>query len=118
MGCTRTWNKEGKKIQDTDIDFKKEYGAPWYFQYRADLRAEFLRLASAPSAELGIQGHPATIRYGQKVTDVDVESGLVTLASGEKIESDLVIGEPDFQRALILTNQLQLLMASNPLYDL
>lgn len=93
VGTTRTWNKDGKKVQDTNADFEKECGAPWYFQHRADLRDEFLRLVSAPSAELEIKGQPGTIRYGEKVVNVDVDSGFVTLAIGEKIESDHVVGE-------------------------
>lgn len=93
VGTTRTWKKDGMLVQDTQVDFEKDYGAPWYFQHRADLRDEFLRLASAPSEELGIRGQPAVIRYGEKVVDIDVESGIVTLESGEKIESDLVVGE-------------------------
>ncbi|KAJ2892505.1 hypothetical protein MKZ38_009697 [Zalerion maritima] len=91
VGTTRTWDKEGNKLQEMDVNFEEEYGAPWYFQHRADLRAEFLRLASAPSDELGIKGQPAVIRFGENVVDVDVESGIVTLASGEKIDSDLVV---------------------------
>ncbi|CZR56774.1 related to salicylate 1-monooxygenase [Phialocephala subalpina] len=91
VGTTRTWKKDGMLVQDTQVDFEKDYGAPWYFQHRADLRDEFLRLASAPSEELGIKGQPAVIRYGEKVVDIDVESGIVTLESGEKIESDLVV---------------------------
>lgn len=93
VGTARSWDKEGKLVQNTNVDFEKEYGAPWYFQHRADLRVEFLRLASAPSEELGIKGQPAVIRYGEKVVDIDVESGVVTLETGEQIESDLVVGE-------------------------
>lgn len=91
--CLRMWSKDGKLVQETHFDMVKNYGSPWYFQHRADLRAEFLRVAMAPSEELGIKGEPAIIRYGEKVVDVDVEAGLVTLASGEKIESDLVVGK-------------------------
>lgn len=52
VGLLRTWNKEGKLLQSDEVDFIKDYGSPWLFQHRADLRAEFLRLGAAPSEEL------------------------------------------------------------------
>ena len=47
-------------------------------------------MATASSEELGISGKPAIIRLSTDTIDVDVESGNVTLASGETIESDLL----------------------------
>jgi salicylate hydroxylase len=113
VGGMRMWNKEGKMVQDEKLDQVKDYGAPWYFQHRVDLKTEFVRLATVPSEELGIRGKPATIRYDAKVVNVDVESGVVTLANGETIESDLVIGEIHFQTVYIFTNLPQLPMESS-----
>lgn len=93
VGLTRTWNKEGKLLQEDTKDFIKEYGAPWLFQHRADLRKEFLRLATEDSQALAVDGKPAILRYNTKVVDVDVDDGVVFLDSGEKIEADLVIGK-------------------------
>jgi salicylate hydroxylase len=93
VGNLRTWNKAGEMVGDTETDYEKEYGSPWLFQHRADLRSEFLRLATAPGEELGLKGNPAEVRYGSKAVDLDVESGMVTLEGGDKIEADLVIGE-------------------------
>jgi salicylate hydroxylase len=73
-------------------DLASKFGGEWYFQHRADLWDEFRRLATAPSEDLGIGGRPATILWGSDVVDVDVESGLVTIADGRQFESDLVVG--------------------------
>ena len=93
VGQMRTWSKDGELKQDTHVDFIKDYGSPWLFQHRADLRSEFIRLATAASADLGLQGNPAELRFGVRVVNVDTVRGVVTLDSGEEIESDLVIGK-------------------------
>lgn len=87
----KNWNKDGKMLLENQINAKEEYGEDWLFQHRADLRAEFLRLATAPSQDLRLNGEPARIRYGANVVDVDVEEGIAFLDTGEKIKSDLVI---------------------------
>ncbi|KAJ5413692.1 hypothetical protein N7509_000319 [Penicillium cosmopolitanum] len=92
-GETRTLNKAGELISTASMTHLKDtYGAEWIFQHRADLWIEFLRLAEGPSAELGVSGEPAKILWGQEVVKVDVESGEVVLASGQTLESDLVVG--------------------------
>lgn len=80
-------------VSDIETDYAQDYGSPWLFQHRADLRAVFLRLATARSQELGLRGMPAKVRYGAKAVDVDVEAETVTLEGGEKLDADLVIGE-------------------------
>lgn len=89
----RTFDKTGKLTSETDMSqLCRVAGAEWYFQHRADLWTEFHRLATAPSAELGISGTPANIIWGGHAIDVDVDEGEVKLANGEVIQSDLVIG--------------------------
>jgi salicylate hydroxylase len=79
VGNLRTWNNAGEMVSDIETDYAKDYGSPWLFQHWADLHAEFLRLATGPSEELGMKGIPAKIQYGAKVVDIDVETGTVTL---------------------------------------
>lgn len=94
VGATRAFNKQGIMVQERDVsDTQSVYGAPWIFQHRADLWSEFLLLASAPSKDLGIEGIPANVIWGAEVTNVNVETGDVTLGDGRVIGSDLVIGE-------------------------
>jgi salicylate hydroxylase len=92
-GLGRTFIQTGKQIGSMDmLPFCKMAEADWYFQHRGDLWNEFCRLATAPSAELGIAGQPAKILWGVDVVHVDVNSGDVKLADGNVIPSDLVIG--------------------------
>jgi salicylate hydroxylase len=69
-----------------------DYGDKWQSNNRANLRDEFLRLATAPSAELGVEGQPAKIVFDAEVASVDPNMGKVTLRNGDVYESDLVIG--------------------------
>lgn len=93
VGATRVYNKEGKLTLEKQTDYAAQYGADWLFHHRADLRAEFLRLATTSDENSGIPGNPAKIHWNTSVADVDVEEGRVVLASGEEVFSDLVIGE-------------------------
>lgn len=90
--ATKVYDKTGKLTLDKQVSYTEKYGADWLFHHRADLRAEFLRLATAETNTSSIPGQPATVCFGQEVVKVDVESGRVTLAGGEVVEADLVIG--------------------------
>lgn len=91
---TRTFDKRGKEMSGASMqEFNKYTKADFLLSHRNDLWAEFLRLATAPSAELGIEGQPAKVEFGVDVVGVDTESGEVTLGDGRKIESDLVVGD-------------------------
>lgn len=79
-------------VHDHSLNWEKDYGDKWLSSNRADLRNELLRLATAPSAELGLDGNPAKIVFGAEVVEVDTEKGRVTLKNGDVYESDLVIG--------------------------
>lgn len=93
VGRTMTWNNEGALKLEAKLNCVEEYGAEWLFNHRADLREEFFRLATASSAELKVDGSPATVRYGTKVLDVDVHEGILSLDNGETVQADLIIGE-------------------------
>lgn len=88
-----SFKKDGTLIAETDMSvFSNISKADWTFQHRADLFNELLRLATCPSEELGIGGNPAKVLWSCDAVHIDVDSGLVTLADGRKIESDLVVG--------------------------
>ncbi|KAF4169677.1 hypothetical protein CNMCM6936_006836 [Aspergillus lentulus] len=59
----RLFDKDGNQLQVFPIDFKGRYGADTLSMKRSDFRDELLRLATAPSDELGIQGSPAQIVF-------------------------------------------------------
>lgn len=89
----RTFKAQGDVIQETDMSVLAAVaGEHWCFQHRADLWEEFLRLATAPGDYVGSPGRPCNVRFGCEVVNVDVESGLVELADGSSVLSDLVIG--------------------------
>jgi salicylate hydroxylase len=88
-----TMTKSGIKINEVDMTrFQKNCKADWLLQHRADLFNEFLRLATAPSEDLGIGGEPAKILWSTDAVEVDIESGVVKIADGSTIQSDLVVG--------------------------
>jgi salicylate hydroxylase len=101
VGAIKTWNKEGELLMDSIMCPAEDYGADWLFNHRADLRDEFLRLATADSQALGISGAPAKVRFGVEVVDVDIYEGKLTLANGEVIHADLIVGEQYFLRSNI-----------------
>ncbi|KAK2041367.1 FAD/NAD(P)-binding domain-containing protein [Colletotrichum somersetense] len=81
-GPAKVFNKEGKMVLSKFKNYADEYGADWLFQHRADLRDEFLRLATADPDASGIPGRPARVLWSSKVTSVDSENGRVFLESG------------------------------------
>lgn len=102
-GAAKTYDQTGTLVADFDIGpFARAVGTDPTFQHRADLWEELMRLATAPSEELGIGGSPAKVQWGVDVVSVDVELGEVTLADGTKIASDLVIGtrSPSLRRLI------------------
>lgn len=88
----RSYDKEGNVKKDHEVDLKTRYGADQLTQKRSDFRDELMRLATAPSAELKIQGDPAHIVYDTKVVDLDAEEGRIALGDGTTAEADVVIG--------------------------
>ncbi|KAL4863670.1 hypothetical protein BDV12DRAFT_206323 [Aspergillus spectabilis] len=95
VGAAINVGPNGVKILDQlDFDRTLDYGADWLFQHRADLRDEFLHLATAEpiSTSAGLISPPATVRWSSEVVSVDVGEGILVLASGEEIKADVLIG--------------------------
>ena len=88
----RTYDKAGKLLQEIDPKMKETFGVSSLTHLRVDVRNELVRLATAPSADLGIEGEPAQIVYGTPVINLDAENGVVILNGGSEIKADLVIG--------------------------
>ncbi|USP78368.1 salicylate 1-monooxygenase [Curvularia clavata] len=91
VGVEKIFNKEGNLVIDKHTKYAETYGADWLFHHRADLRAEFLRLATANSKESGIPGRPAELHWNAHIVDVDPEQGKVVLASGQELFGDLIV---------------------------
>lgn len=90
----RTLDHNGNLIQETDLTgIKQAFGSDWHVVHRIDLWNELLRLATAPSGELGIHGMPAEVIWHADVSDVNMESGDVELGDGRVVSSDLIIGK-------------------------
>ncbi|KAI9698331.1 MAG: hypothetical protein M1820_007493 [Bogoriella megaspora] len=87
----RTYDKEGNVQMDMDMDLRPRFGADCLAQKRSDFRDELIRLATAPSADLNIQGEPANIVYNAAVVDLEPEGGIVTLSDGSTATADVVI---------------------------
>lgn len=94
LGKTCTMDHNGNLIKETDLSgIKQAFGSDWHVVHRIDLWNELLRLATAPSGDLGIRGLPAKVEWRAEVVDVDTESGDVKLGDGMVVPSDLVIGK-------------------------
>jgi salicylate hydroxylase len=98
VGRMATYNHHGEALNVALRDFKRDFGADWLFQHRADLHQEFIRLATVDSEELGIAGQPARIHYGATVVQAEPESGSITLADGTDRTFDLLVGEWLFEQ--------------------
>lgn len=68
-------------------DLETQFGAPWYFVHRVDLHSELKRLAQNPGD--GFRG--ADLRLSCEVTNVECESGRITLKDGSSMQKDLII---------------------------
>lgn len=89
----RTFDKDGMLVKDFPVDFEGKYKAETMTMKRSDFRDELLRLATAPSEKLGIQGSPAKMVFNTSVVDVEPDEGLVVFKDGSTIQADVVIGE-------------------------
>lgn len=68
-------------------DIPERYGNEWFFYHRADMHKQLRSMAEDPVHP----GTPAIIRLGSAVTDINVETGTLTLAFGQIVQKDLVI---------------------------
>lgn len=90
---TKSYGVNGDLLHHLKRSYVDDFGADWLFQHRADLRNEFVRLATDESKALGIQGEPAKMQWGVEVVGVDVEAGLLKFADGGEVKADLIIGK-------------------------
>jgi flavin-dependent dehydrogenase len=58
------------------------YGDKWYFYHRVDMHKHLREMAEAAGA---------VIRLGQRVDDVEIETGIIHLKDGSTVQKDLVI---------------------------
>jgi salicylate hydroxylase len=63
-------------------DVEKQFGNKWYFYHRVDAHRHLREMAEA-------QG--AVIRLGAQVMDVEVDTGVIELKDGSKVQKDLVV---------------------------
>ncbi|BDD62626.1 hypothetical protein MAP00_007589 [Monascus purpureus] len=97
----RRFDRLGGVFQDDDMHpIAEKVGAPWYTQLWVDGWNELMRLATAPSDELGISGKQPTFIWGAKVVDADIEKGEVLVADGRKFQGDLIIGADGVNSAI------------------
>ncbi|KAH5100227.1 hypothetical protein HBI29_019800 [Parastagonospora nodorum] len=83
------WLPNGKEL--FSVDLKRDAGRwqhPWQLAHRVSLHSELKRMATSEEGK----GTPATLRLRSRVVDVDAQQGIVTLDSGEKIQSDVIVG--------------------------
>jgi len=83
------WLPNGKEL--FSVDLERDAGRwqhPWQLAHRVSLHSELKRMATSAEGK----GTPATLRLRSRVVHVDAQQGIVTLDSGEKIQSDLIVG--------------------------
>ncbi|KAJ5218109.1 monooxygenase [Penicillium cinerascens] len=93
----RRW-REGDLISRTQLnpDFEQRFGAPYLVLHRADLHRALYQHA----LELGV-----TIKVARRAVDYDFDTPVITLATGEIIQPDLVVavdGINSFARTQLL----------------
>lgn len=73
------------------IDLSQSAGRwqhPWQLAHRVSLHSELKRFATCEEGK----GKPAVLKLRSKVVDVDPKEGTVVLESGERIQSDIIVG--------------------------
>ncbi|KAK8071444.1 hypothetical protein PG997_011647 [Apiospora hydei] len=87
----RIFDAQNNMIEVADMDLRSRFGTETLGQKRSDFRDELVRLATAPSRELGIEGEPARVEYGNAVVGVEPEEGVIVLSDGTKVRGDVII---------------------------
>ncbi|KAK3398122.1 hypothetical protein B0T20DRAFT_354115 [Sordaria brevicollis] len=79
----------GKIIKDVDLTApNKRWQHPWHLVHRVHLHERLKKLATSENGA----GIPAQLHNSSKVVDVDTVQGLITLAKGEIVAADVIIG--------------------------
>jgi salicylate hydroxylase len=89
----RFYDKHHTLTEDIVLDLESRFDAQYMSQKRSGFREELLRLATAPSDDLGIQGVLAKIVFNTSVIGSESEEGVVTLSDSPTHMADLVIGK-------------------------
>lgn len=89
----RTYDKEGTVGEDVAMNLQARFGGDCLAQKRSDFRNELLRLATAPSAEIGVEGEPAEMVFNTGAVGLDAKVGAVELSDGSTAIADVVVGE-------------------------
>ncbi|KAK1781826.1 FAD/NAD(P)-binding domain-containing protein [Copromyces sp. CBS 386.78] len=80
---------DGQIVKDIDLrEPNKRWQHPWHLVHRVNLHETLKKLATSPEGE----GIPAKLHTSSKVMDVDTAQGLITLANGERVTADVIIG--------------------------
>lgn len=80
---------DGSQIRSVDLtEPNKQWQHPWQLVHRVHLHSELRKVAVAPEGK----GTPADMRYSSRVTHVDPANASVTLANGEVVHGDVVVG--------------------------
>ena len=92
----RIYNTEGRLVNEIPLHQKTEYDGERIVYHRVDLHEA---LKGAATSAVG-NGDPIVIRTSSKVESCDCEKGVVTLAGGETLEAELVIGADGIHSAI------------------
>ncbi|CCC08069.1 hypothetical protein SMACR_01631 [Sordaria macrospora] len=80
---------DGQIVKDIDLrEPNKRWQHPWHLVHRVNLHERLKKLATLGEGE----GIPAKLHISSKVTDVDTSQGFITLANGERVSADVIIG--------------------------
>lgn len=88
----------GRVLQSTALDTAR-FGADRVLYHRQDLHAALRRAAEAPAGG-PLPGAPARLRTACEVVACDAAAGVVTLAGGEQVRADVVIGADGIRSVL------------------
>lgn len=80
---------DGSLIRHIDLEeSNKQWQHPWQLVHRVHLHSELRGVATSSNG----QGIPVDLRYSSKVDQVDPNTGIVSLSTGETIQGDLIVG--------------------------
>lgn len=88
----------GRVVHSTPLDTVR-FGADRVLYHRQDLHTALRRAAEAPAGG-PLPGAPARVRTACEVVDCDAARGVVTLADGEEVRADVLVGADGIRSVL------------------
>ena len=91
-------------------DIEERFGNKWFFYHRVDMHKQLRELAEAGGA---------VIRLGNQVTDVEIDTGVIELKDGSKVQKDLVVvadGQHDQINAKVTGKQIPMQRSGQTAY--